>query len=80
MAHIEPIKETQTEILRKHFMVRPSISGVEAAAMYRIRSLARRINDLEAKGFQFRREFKKDPTGQRYVRYHFVGVKQDAAV
>ena len=66
-------KTSQKNTLLNHFKARPNISGVEASAMYRVRSLSRRINDLEADGYTFRREMKKDPTGQRYVRYHFVG-------
>ena len=64
---------SQTEILLKHFSVKPSISGVEASAMFRIRSLHRRILDLEEKGHLFTRERKIDTTGQRYVRYHYQG-------
>lgn len=64
--------KSQPELLADHFKTRPSISGIEAAALYRIRSLHRRILDLEAKGFEFMRERRTDPTGQRYVRYHLV--------
>jgi hypothetical protein len=59
----------QIDMLRDHFRVRPDISALEASAMYRIRSLSRRINDLEAKGLKFSRVKRKDPTGQTYVRY-----------
>lgn len=63
----------QTEMLLEHFKVRPDISALEASAMFRIRSLSRRINDLEAKGHRFSRVSKKDTTGQRYVRYVHLG-------
>lgn len=66
---------TQTDILLNHFKYRASITNVEAGAVYRIRSLHRRILDLEALGYAFRREWKKDPTGQRYLRYYFEGRK-----
>lgn len=37
---------------------------------YSIMSLSRRINDLEALGYEVRRENRKHPaTGQRYTRY-----------
>ena len=68
----------QTDLLLDHFKVRPDISALEAQALFRIRSLARRINDLEAQGYKFRREMRKDSTGQRYVRYYYLG-KQEAA-
>lgn len=64
---------SQPAILLEHFKTRPSISGLEANALYRIKSLPRRINDLEARGYEFIKERKKDPTGQRYVRYHLIG-------
>jgi hypothetical protein len=64
----------QTELLKEHFRVRPDISALEAQAMFRIRSLSRRINDLEKEGHRFSRVQKKDTTGQRYVRYYHLGV------
>lgn len=66
-------KVSQDQLLLQHFNRVPSISAIEAAAIFKIRSLSRRINDLEAQGFKFRRERKRDTTGQRYVRYHFLG-------
>lgn len=65
-------KKSQTELLKDHFAVKSSISSIEAAAQFRIRSLSRRINDLEVEGWEFHREQKTDPTGQRYVRYVHV--------
>lgn len=64
---------TQTMQLLNHFSQRPTISGVEAAAVFKIRSLHRRILDLEAQGYAFTCEWKKDSTGQRYMRYTFEG-------
>jgi hypothetical protein len=40
-------------MLRNHFSQTPSITGVEAAAVYKIRALPRRISDLEAQGWVF---------------------------
>lgn len=60
----------QLTMLVAHLSTYGSISALEAANLYRIRSLSRRINDLEAHGYEFRRERRKDPSGQRYVRYH----------
>lgn len=69
----------QVNLLLSHFHQRNSISGVEAAALFRIRALPRRIKDLEALGHRFRRERRKDSTGQVYVRYHYLG-RFDGAV
>lgn len=69
---------SQNAILLNHFKTAKSISNVEAQAVYRIRSLSRRVNDLEAQGHVIARERKVDPTGQRYVRYHYVGEKKAA--
>ena len=67
-------KKPQTSLLLDHFRKNNSISGIEAQAMFRIRSLSRRINDLEAIGHRFAREQRLDTTGQRYVRYHYLGA------
>jgi hypothetical protein len=69
-------EKPQVDMLLDHFQQRPSITAVEAAALYRIRSLSRRIVDLSKMGFKFSKQHSVDPTGQRYVRYHFVGVEQ----
>jgi len=59
----------QRDLLIKHFESRDTISGVEAASIYKIRSLPRRIMDLKLMGYEFSSEWRKDPTGQRYKRY-----------
>jgi hypothetical protein len=65
--------KSQTELLKDHFMTKPSISGHEARGMYRIDSLPRRILDLETQGHKFFKEPKRDQTGKRYTRYHYLG-------
>lgn len=62
----------QVRTLITHFRTKDSISGIEAQAMYKMRALPRRIADLKELGYQFRREFRTDITGQRYVRYFAV--------
>ena len=61
-------------MLIKHFESRLSISGVEAANIYKIRSLPRRILDLKEMGYEFSSKWKTDPTGQRYKRYTLTGI------
>lgn len=68
----------QTDLLMDHFSRRPDISGDEARGLFRIKSLPRRILDLEAKGYAFSRVNKMDTTGQRYTRYYFLGKKPEA--
>jgi len=64
---------TQLQMLINHFQVQPSITNVEAQAIFKIRSLHRRILELEARGYIFHRVRKVDSTGQRYMRYHCLG-------
>ncbi len=66
----------QRELLIKHFESRNSISGVEAATIYKIRSLPRRIMDLKVMGYEFTSEWRKDPTGQRYKRYTLISTPE----
>lgn len=65
----------QTQLLLDHFRIKPDISGDEARNLFRIKSLPRRILDLEAEGYQFLRVRKTDSTGQRYVRYFLRGPR-----
>ncbi len=69
---------TQLELLIRHFEHQPSISNVEAQAVYRIRALPRRIADLKEKGWEFDSAWKVDLTGQRYKRYFLVSRPGDA--
>lgn len=52
-----------------HLKAVGSITQVEAQALYRCRSLSRRITDIKQAGYSVRREMRKDHTGQRYARY-----------
>lgn len=59
----------QTDQIARHMLQHGSISGVEAAAMFKTRSLSRRIRDIRARAVTIRSDYRKDTTGQRYVRY-----------
>lgn len=58
------------QILR-HLQEKGSISNMEAQTIYRIRALPRRIADLREAGVRTVKKFRKDLTGQRYVRYYY---------
>ncbi|WP_322996987.1 helix-turn-helix domain-containing protein [Castellaniella sp.] len=72
MAFKPLMPKSQLTLLIEHLKKKGSISGIEAAALFRIRSLSRRINDLEARGHRIERVQAEDTTGQRYVRYYLV--------
>lgn len=55
-----------------HLLDKGSITNVEAQAVYRCRSLSRRIADLKQEGWPIKTTLKKDQTGQRYARYSLV--------
>jgi hypothetical protein len=79
MAFKPLMKKSQNDWLLDHFKRYSSISGQEAASMFRIRSLPRRIMDLKAIGHRFSHEEKYDTTGQKYIRYHYLGQAQKVA-
>jgi uncharacterized NAD(P)/FAD-binding protein YdhS len=60
----------QAQIVLRHLIAEGSITSVEAHAVLRVRSVSRRITELRRNGIPIRKEFKKDSTGQRYVRYY----------
>lgn len=66
---------SQVEQLIKHFTTAGSITGVEAAAVYKIRALPRRISDLRERGFVIEDTWRKDATGQRYKRYTMIAKR-----
>ena len=61
---------TQREMLRRHLTTIGTITQVEAAALYKVRSLTKRIAELRDAGMRIESEWRRDMTGQRYVRYH----------
>lgn len=63
---------TQVQILREHFRFKRTITPLEARTLYRIESLSRRICDLKAKGFKFKKRVLRDLTDKRYTVYEKV--------
>lgn len=59
----------QARLVLKHLQSVGSITNVEANAVHRVRSLSRRITELKDAGHNVKKDFRKDTTGQRYVRY-----------
>lgn len=70
---------TQRDVLLKHFKKEGHITAVEAAAVYKIRSLPRRILDLKERGHKITTTRHRDGTGQLYVRYHYGEPEKAAA-
>lgn len=63
----------QTRAILDHLKRVGTISGVEAQALYRARSLTKRISELRRAGYPIVAEWKRDHTQQRYRRYHYAG-------
>ena len=69
---IDDKRKTQTDLIAEHLYKKGSITNVEAAAMYKARSLTKRIHEIKSRGAVIRSEWCRDPMGQRYVRYWLV--------
>ena len=63
---------TQLEALQKHFKNRKTITADEAIDKYSIKSLSRRIVDLEEQGMKFDRQRLLSNEGRQYTRYRVV--------
>lgn len=61
----------QTRLVFQHLVNYGSITAVEAAAVYRVRSLSKRISEINHDNADviLGRELRKDATGQRYAHY-----------
>jgi len=57
------------ELLLLHLQSGKSITNVEAQALWRCRALPKRISELRGQGHDIKAEWRKDSTGQSYVRY-----------
>lgn len=59
----------QEEKILNHLGTVGNISGREAADLYRVRDLPKRISVLKQEGYAIRCEMRRDALGQRYARY-----------
>jgi hypothetical protein len=73
------VRKTQTQQILDHLIEKKSITLIEAAAMYKTRSLTRRIKDIREMGYNITSERCVDRTGQRYVRYWLKSKRQRKA-
>ena len=64
----------QHALLFDHLVSVGSISPYEAHDLYMVNSFHRRMADLRNMGVKLRKEWKRDHTGRKYVRYYFAGV------
>jgi hypothetical protein len=60
----------QTNLILRHLQHYGHITGVEASAVYKVRSLPTRITELKKIGHHVVRVYHKDATGQRYAKYY----------
>lgn len=61
----------QTQTILDHLQSVGNLSGVEAGSMYKVRSLPKRISEIKKAGYKLTKKFKRDNSGQRYVRYSY---------
>lgn len=61
----------QSRQILTHLREVGSLTNIEAQALYRCRSLPRRIADLKENGYQITSVMKVDATGQKYARYYY---------
>jgi hypothetical protein len=75
MAAHDMINEKPMEqMILDHLQRVGSISGLEAHALYKCRSLPRRIGNLREAGNHIISHRRTDTTGQRYTRYALKGA------
>jgi hypothetical protein len=65
--------KSMEDTILDHLIDVGSITGLEAQGLYKCRHLPRRIKTLRERGFSIISHRNKDHTGQRYVRYQYVG-------
>ena len=63
----------QDASLANHLETVGTITAVEAATLYKIRSITSNIFRLRKLGMVITTDFKRDLTGQKYARYLYTG-------
>ena len=69
LARVAEVMAPQTKSVAIHMTKVGTISGIEAAALFKVRHLPARIKELRNAGVGIKSVTKYDTTGQRYVRY-----------
>lgn len=59
----------QTQTILEHLKNYGHITPVEAGAVYKVRSLSKRISEIKAAGHKVKTQLKADACGQRYAYY-----------
>ena len=59
----------QRTVVLDHLRAVGTISGLEAADLYRVRDLPKRISELKSEGHAIEGEWRTDHLEQRYKRY-----------
>ena len=67
-------KVNQDTMVLRHLMAVGNLTAVEASNVYKIRSLTSVIARLR-RTYEIVSETKRDLLGQRYVRYHYKGLR-----
>lgn len=63
---------TQEQKIYRHLRAGISLSGLEAADLYRVRDLPKRISVLRGQGLKIRGQFKNDILGGRIMHYRLA--------
>jgi hypothetical protein len=63
----------QAHVVLKHLQEVGSITNVEAHMVHKIRSVSRRITEISDAGYAISKQRRSDATGQKYVRYAYLG-------
>ena len=71
---------TMNELLVDHLKKVGDITALEAQALYKVRSLSRRIVDIKKQGYNVVSIPRVDHAGQRYVRYVYRGETDGRAL
>jgi hypothetical protein len=72
------MRTTQEAKVLNHLKFVGTLSGVEAADLYRVRDLPKRISVLRQRGEKIVSELRHDFNGQRYMRYSLTQEALDA--